>query len=185
MRCPGAESSTGRRIAGKNFSKVKGMTAGQLRDLLAATEAVSDEDRGRAGRLHSGQQALAGDGLRNFKFVGFKAEWARHSATASLNEIDVRSGSAEKRDLTRRAAKDGLVMAVTVDQDVCASEAARGKLRCAFGEPVGEQPDILAQAFRAGIVGEEFQQLVFEDAGTAWLEEDEGQAGLNLRRPCG
>jgi hypothetical protein len=83
--------------------------------LLAATEAVGYEDCGRASGLDGGQETLAGDGLRNLKFAGFKAERARHSATTSLNEFDVCSGRAEKRDLTGRAAKDGLVMAVTVD----------------------------------------------------------------------
>ena len=32
-----------------------------------------------------------------------------------------------------------------------------------------------------GIVGEKFEELVFEDAGAAWLEKDERQAGVDLR----
>ena len=169
-------------VASKNFSKVESRTVGQLRDLLAATETVGDKDRGWGGGLNGGQEILVGNGLGNFKFSGFKAEWARHSATASLNKIDHCSGRAEKRDFTSRAAKNCFVMAVTVDQNFCACEATRGKLRCAIGEPVGEQPDVLAQTFCSGIVGEEFQQLVFEDAGATWFKEDERHAGLDLRR---
>ena len=41
---------------------------------------------------------------------------------------------------------------------------------------------MLAQALRAGIVGEEFEKFVFEDAGATWFKKDEGQAGLDLRR---
>ena len=72
-------------------------------------------------------------------------------------------------------------MTVTVNQNFCACEATRGELGCAIGEPVGEQPGVLAQAFRAGIVGEKFQQLIFENAGATWFKEDEWQAGLDLR----
>src|ERR1039458_9978001 len=115
MRRDDAESSARGGVAGKNFSEVEGRTAGQLRDLLAATEAVGDEDRRRAGGLHGGKQALVGDRLRNFQFADLKAERARHPATAGRNEIDRCSGRAEKRDFTGQTAKDGFLMAMTMD----------------------------------------------------------------------
>ena len=108
MRREHAESSILGGVASKNFSKVEGRTVGQLRDLLAATETVGDKDRGWGGGLNGGQEILVGDGLRNFKFSGFKAEWARHSATASLNEIDRCSGRAEKRNFTPGPPKTAL-----------------------------------------------------------------------------
>ena len=49
------------------------------------------------------------------------------------------------------------------------------------GEPVGKQPDLLAQALGSRIVGKEFEQLVLEDAGAAWLKKDERQPGIDLR----
>src|ERR1700728_3216124 len=138
MRRAGARSSTRGGVAGKNFSEVESPAAGQLRDLLTAAEPVGDGDCGRAGGLHGGKQALGRDCLGYLNFPCLKANWPRHSATASLNEIDRCSGRAEKRDFARGTAKNGLVMAVTVDQDVCSHEAAGGKLRCALREPVGQ-----------------------------------------------
>ena len=49
------------------------------------------------------------------------------------------------------------------------------------GQPVGEKPYLLAESLGARVVGVKFEQLIFEDAGAAWFEEDEGQAGIDLR----
>ena len=38
----------------------------------------------------------------------------------------------------------------------------------------------MAEALGARVVGEKFQQLVLEDAGAAWFEEDERIAGIDL-----
>ena len=50
------------------------------------------------------------------------------------------------------------------------------------GKPVGEEKDLLAEALGTGIVGEQFRQLIFEDAGATRLKKDERNPGLNLRR---
>ena len=73
-------------------------------------------------------------------------------------------------------------MAVAVEQKPRAAQAADYPVGCVGGKPVGEQPDLRAQSFRAIIVREELQHLVAEDAGAAWLEKDEGKAGVDLRR---
>ena len=165
----------------KKFSEIEGLAGGQLRDLFAATEAVGEDDGGGVGGLNGGQQTLVGNGFGDFKFAGFEAEGASHSATPGLDGLDCGAGFAEQRDFAGRAAEDGFVMAVAVDKDVRALEAAGGKFRRAIGKPVSEQPDLAAQEFRARVIGEELWQFIFEDAGAAWLEEDEGQASFNLR----
>ena len=73
-------------------------------------------------------------------------------------------------------------MAVAVNQNVRARKLAGGKLGRVGGEPVGEQPDLLAERCRARIVGEQLEQFILEDAGATWLKKDEGQAGIDLRR---
>jgi hypothetical protein len=129
----------------KKFGEMEGLARGQLRDLLAATETVGEDDGGRAGGLNCGQQALVGDGFGDLEFAGFEAEGAGHSAAASLDGLDCGAGFAEQRDFAGRTAEDGLVMAVAVNEDVRALKAAGGKFGRAISEPVREQPDLPAQ----------------------------------------
>ena len=166
---------------GKKFSEMEGLARGQLRDLLAATETISEDDGGWACGLNGGQQTLISDDSGDFKFAGFEAERAGHPAAAGLNGLDCGAGFAQQGNFAGRAAEDRLVMAVAVDKDVRALKAAGGKIRRAVGEPVGEQPDLMAQEFGARIVRKKLGQFIFEDAGAARLEKDEGQASLNLR----
>ena len=63
-------------------------------------------------------------------------------------------------------------------------EAAGGDVGCFGGEPVGEEPDLFAEALGACVVWEQLGEFVLEDAGAAWLEKDEGQAGVDLLEPC-
>ncbi len=134
----------------KKFSEMEGLARGQLRDLLAATETISEDDGGWAGGLNGREQTLAGDGFGDFKFAGFEAEGACHPAAAGLDGLDCRAGFAQQGDFAGRATKDGLVMAVAVDKNVRALKAASSKFRRAVGEPVGEQPDLPAQATARG-----------------------------------
>jgi len=103
---------------------MEGLARGQLRDLLAATEAVGDQDGGWASGLNSGQQALVGDDFGDFKFAGFEAEGTGHSAASGLDGLDRCASLAQERDFAGRAAKDGFVMAVAVKENMRALEAA-------------------------------------------------------------
>ena len=64
-------------------------------------------------------------------------------------------------------------------------DAAAGHLRRlprgVAGEHFTEQDGLLAQPDRALIVGKKVDQLVAEDGGAAWLEHDDGNAGVDLR----
>src|ERR1700728_4050635 len=121
------ESAAAGAGVGKDFNEVEGPAVGQLRDLFTATETIGDENGGWASGLNGREQALVGNCLRNFKFAGFEAEWAGHSTATRLNEFDRGSGCAQQLDLAGRTAKDGLVMAVTVNQNVCTREPAGRK----------------------------------------------------------
>ena len=52
---------------------------GVLRDLLAATEAIGDEDGVRASGADGGQKAAFGEGLGDLELIAFKAEGAGHA----------------------------------------------------------------------------------------------------------
>src|SRR5271170_3918374 len=102
----------------EKFSKMEGLAVGQLRNLLAATEAVGNDDGGWPGGLDGGEQALVGDDLRDFKFAGFEAEGAGHSTATGLDWLDRGACFAQQRDFAGRTAEDGLVVAVAMNQNV-------------------------------------------------------------------
>ena len=72
-------------------------------------------------------------------------------------------------------------MAVSVNKDLGACEASGSEVGCLGGEPVSKEPDGIAKACGARVIGEELGELVAEDAGAAWLQKQEWQAGIDLR----
>ena len=154
----------------------------ELSDLFAATEAVGNHDGIRPGGLNGGQQVLVGDGFRYFELIGFKAERASHAAAAGLDDFNAGSSAAQKRDSVSRAAEDRFAMAVAVDENLRSFEATRGedKIGSTSSEPAGKEPDLFTEPLGSRMAGEELEQFVFENAGAAWLEKDEGQTGVDL-----
>src|ERR1700691_6173600 len=59
----GRRSSVAGASLGQDFSEVNCLARGQLSNFLTATESIRDKNRGWAGGLHGGEQALVGDGL--------------------------------------------------------------------------------------------------------------------------
>ncbi len=125
---------------------------------------------------------MIGNSLRDLKFASFKAERTGHSAAAGLDEFDIGSGLTKQRDFAGRAAEDGFVMAVAVNENLSARETAGGKFGRMIGEPVGEEKDLLAKTLGTRIVGEQFRQLIFKDAGATRFKKDERSTRLNLQR---
>ena len=158
----------------QNLGKVERFGVSQLVDLLAATEAIGNHNRGWPRGLNCREQALVGDRLRHFEFIGFKTEGASHAAATGLDQFDRGARLAQKRDFAARTAEDRLVMAVAVEENMCPVEATGDEAGCASGEKVGKKPDLVAQTFGAGIAGEKFEELVLEDAGATGLEKNKG-----------
>ena len=50
-------------VAGEDFSEVQGLSVAELMNLLAATEAVGDDNSGGSGGADGRQQAVFGDGF--------------------------------------------------------------------------------------------------------------------------
>jgi len=120
---------------------------------VRATEAVGNNDRRGRGRLDRRQQAVLGDGFRDLKLIGFKAEGAGHSAAAGLDRFNCSAGLEQQGDFIGRSAEDGLVMAMAMDQYMRSREPACGEAGSFGGQPVGQQPDLLAQALGARVIG--------------------------------
>jgi hypothetical protein len=133
-------------IPGQHFCEVACFAVAELCDLLAATEAVGDDEGFRTGGVDCGQQTVVGDGFRDLEFIGFEAEGSGHSAAAGLDLLDGSSGLAKERNFARRAAKDSFVVAVAVKKNLRSGEAAGGETGSICREKVGQQPDLLAEA---------------------------------------
>src|SRR5271169_1844179 len=89
----------------QNLGKVKRFGVGQLLDLLAATEAVSNHNRGWRCGLNGRKQVLVGNSLRHFEFIGFKTKWTGHAAATRLDQFDRGAGLTQKRDFAARTAE--------------------------------------------------------------------------------
>ncbi len=109
----------------------------QLVDLLAATEAIGNHNRGWRHGLDGREQALVGDGLRHFEFVSLETEGASHTAATGLDGFNRGASLTQKRDFAGRAAKDRFVMAVAVEENMRAIQASGDKAGGARGEKVG------------------------------------------------
>ena len=92
------------------------------------------------------------------------------------------AGGFQQRDVGRGAAERFLV-AVAVQQRAAAD--ARCGFQLARLQEFGERHGLLRELRRAGVAGEELEQLVLEDRVAAGLEDDDGHARFDLRRERG
>lgn len=61
---------------------MKGAAGRVLVDLLAAAEAVGDDEIGGSGGADGGEKDALGEGLRDAELVGLEAEGTGHTAAA-------------------------------------------------------------------------------------------------------
>lgn len=73
------------------------------------------------------------------------------------------AGFAKEGEFRGRAAKDGLVVAVAVEEKLRAVEAAGYPFGAVCGEPVGEEPNLRAELLSAGIGREELEHFIPEN----------------------
>jgi hypothetical protein len=98
-------------------------------DLLAATEAVGNDDGGWSGGVYGGEQVEVGNGFGDFEFLGLEAKGTGHAAAGGVDEFDGGAGFAEECDLAGGSAEDSFVVAVAMNEDLRALKTA--------GDPVG------------------------------------------------
>lgn len=64
---------------------------------------------------------------------------------------------------------------------MCAFETSLSELGSFGGEPVGEEPDELAHALGARILGEQLEEFILKNTGAAGLEKDEWHVCFDQR----
>ena len=136
-----------------------------------------------AGRFDRGEQVhRCAIVFETLEFLRFESEGPGHAAATGLNRLDSRASTAQQRDFTCR-----------LRQRPPCDDNGRGPGCAPDRVPAAAQSGALAASQSAssqtcsrkrrarGSLGKSSQQLVLEDAGTAWFEKDERQAGIDLR----
>ena len=100
-----------------DFRQVEGVAGRGLGDLLAATEAVGDDQPVGRGVADGGEKFEFADGDRQvvLVFIPFEAEGACHAAAAGGGAAEV-DAQAVQDGLFRRHLHEGLVVAVSVEE---------------------------------------------------------------------
>src|ERR1017187_3739315 len=167
-------------VSRENLGQVHGGARRILADLLAATEAVADQQVAFAGSAHRRQKHALGQRLRYLELVAFESEGSSHAAAAGVKQLHLGAGGTQKLHLVLHGAQ-GFLVAMAVDDN-----AASGQLRSlpvggALCEYFAQHDGLPAQADGALVVGEEIDQFVAEDAGATGFEHDDRDSGGDLR----
>ena len=99
----------------QNFGEMQRMTISLLRNLLAATKTVGDDEPVGWSPPNRWKKFEFSDGFRNFVFVFFEAEGSGHAAASGSGRGEVDSHALQHSFFSRHF-HDGLVMAMPVDQ---------------------------------------------------------------------
>ena len=84
--------------------------------------------------------------LSRLRICRLKSKRTGHAAASGLDRLDRRTGAAKQSNFAGWPAEDGLVVAMAVEEDVSRlARRAGDPIRGLDGEPVGEEPDLLAQ----------------------------------------
>src|ERR1700722_9370785 len=110
----------------QNFCHVQGTSGRALGDLLAATEAVSDDQPIGRGLAHGGKELELADGHGDVIFVAFEAEGSRHAAAAGSRSLEV-DAKAAQQGFFRGHSHQRFLMAMSVKK-CFASEMRKRKI---------------------------------------------------------
>jgi len=156
----------------ENFGEMEASPVGVLRDLLAAAEAIGDEDGFVVSRANGGEQGSLRQLLRDVELVALEAERACHAAAARVEQMHVGTGCVEQLQFVGHL-HHGLMMAVCLDYEV-AGACGRVIVRRLADEKLAEEEGGGLEFVAARVEGKEVGELVAEDGRAAWLEYDDG-----------
>src|ERR1700722_3421689 len=128
------------------------LTASPLGDLLAATEAVGDDQPVRRGLAYRRQQFQFTDRHGDVVLVVLEAEGTGHSAAAGSRRLKIDSYAVQKR-LFGGHPHDRLVMAVSVQQGL-AFKAGQGRIAGLAVEKFDKQERVPGARLRPFVVRE-------------------------------
>ena len=149
-----------------------------LGNLLAATEAVGNDEPVGGGLADGGEKFQLSDGFRNFVLLFFEAEGPGHSATSRGGRGELDAHAAQHGFLGSHL-HDGLVMAVAVDERL-ARQLGDGEILRVLFQEFAEQEDLLRERAGAFVFGEQVNEFVAENSGAARFEDDDRRAGFNF-----
>ena len=150
----------------------------KLRDLLAATETVGDDEPVGWSLADGGQEFEFADGFRDLVFVLLETECSRHAAASRRGSGEIDAHALQHRFLSGHL-HDGLVMAMPVDKRP-ARQPGKRETFCALLQKFAKQEDLLREGLRAFVLGEKVSKFVAEDGGAARLEHNDRRGGFNL-----
>src|SRR5205807_1901183 len=162
----------------QNFGEMQRMTISLLRDLLAATETVGDDEPVGWSPTNRREKFEFADGFRNFVFVFFEAEGASHAAASGGGRSEV-DAHALQHGFFGCHLHDGLVMAMPVDERP-ALQFGELELRSALLEEFAQQEDLLRESLRAFIFGEKIREFIAEDSGATRFENNDGRGRFDF-----
>ena len=162
----------------QNFGEMERMAIGLLRDLLAATETIGDDEPVGRSAADGGKKFKFADGFRNVVFVFFKSKSSRHSAASRSRRGEI-DAHALQHSFFGRHFHDCLVMAMPVDQRAPLQFGNLEIWRALF-EKFAKQKYLLRQSLRALIFREQIGEFIAEDSRTAWLEHNDRRPSLDL-----
>ena len=154
---------------------MEGSTARPLCNLLAATEAIRDNqviDRSLPDGWKNSQFA---DPLRHAVMFAFKAEGAGHAAATGIENLEVPRRFFKDLALGRES-HDGFMMTMSVD-DRFTVDAPRAPVWPVTLQKLAQRHGLTGKAFRCLVMREQVRQLVAKHCDATWLQ-------AHNRNPC-
>jgi hypothetical protein len=164
----------------EDFGQMQGSSIRVLGDLLAAAEAVGDDEPVCWSLADGGEELEFADGLGDFVVLAaMEAEGSGHAATSGSWGGEINTETTEERFFGGHL-HERLVMAVAVDQGF----AIQLRQSCVRGdfllEEFAEQERLTAQGLSAVVVWKEIDEFVAEDGDAAGFETYDGDSGFDL-----
>src|SRR5579871_2003866 len=154
------------------------MASGSLRDLLAATEPVGDDQPVVGRAADGGEKFQLSDGSGDVVLVALEAEGASHAAASGSGRLEVDADAGKERLLVGHL-HDRLVMAMSVEQGPAVELRKRRRAGVAL-QKFAEQECLFAERLSAFVVGKKVDEFVAKDGNATRFESDDGNAGFNL-----
>src|SRR5882762_7638933 len=142
----------------ENFGEVQRVAVGFLRDLLAATKSIRNDEPVSGSLADGGQKFEFANGFRDLVFVLLETERSRHAAASGGGSGEVDAHALQHCFLSSHF-HDGLMMAMPVDKRP-ARQVGKREILCALIQKFAEQEDLLRESLRAFVFGEKVSKLV-------------------------
>ena len=151
-----------------------------MSDLLAATEAVGEDQPVWWGSADGGEELKLSNGDGHVVLVMFEAKRTGHAAAAGRGSLEVDADAAQD-SLFGGHFHEGFVVTVAVKDGFAIKPRQWNMLGAGF-EKFAEQEGLARQGLGEFVVGKEIDEFVAEDGDAAGFEADDGYSGFDFRR---